>query len=173
MAGVIDRYGDTRVSYPKNHYPQLRMRNGQTHEIHSLLNVSKPLTFGNYVWNAAGIPTGQVWVRIDLRRQMLSVFRGGHEIGTSVVIYGARDHPTPVGVFHILQKSQYYHSKAYDAPMPFAQRLTADGVAMHASNVRDRYATHGCIGLPLEFARLLFEVTSRGDEVEILPESGA
>ena len=148
------------------------MGNGEIHEIHSVLNVTHPLAFGDYVWDAAGIPPGQVWVRIDLGRQVLSVFRGGNEIGTAVIIYGAKNHPTPVGIFHILQKSQFYYSKAYDAPMPFALRLTDDGVAMHASNVRDRFATHGCIGLPPEFARLLFAATSRGDQVEIVPDAG-
>lgn len=172
LAAPSSSIGDApaRIVYPRGHYPQLQARGGVMHDIHSLLNVSRPLGFGHYVWDAAGVPPGQVWVRIDLATQMLSVFRGDDEIGTAVIIYGARDHPTPVGIFHILQKSQFYYSKTYDAPMPFAQRLTADGVAIHASHVRDRVASHGCIGLPLEFARLLFAVTSRGDEVDILPE---
>ncbi len=171
--GSNDPSGDTRVFYRQGQYPQLRARNGETHEVHSVLNVERQLAFGDYVWNASGVAPGRIWVRIDLHRQMLSVFRGGDEIGTAVVIYGANDHPTPVGVFHILQKSQFYHSKTYDAPMPFALRLTADGVALHASNVRERVATHGCIGLPMEFARMLYAVTNLGDQVEILPESGA
>ncbi len=160
-----------RIIYPAGQYPKLRLPNGEIHEIHSVLNVAKALSFGDYVWDAAGIAPGQVWVRIDLSRQLLSVFRGGDEIGTAVIIYGANDHPTPVGLFHILQKSQYYYSKAYDAPMPYALRLTDDGVAMHASSVRERKATHGCIGLPLDFARLLYAATSRGDQVQILPEN--
>ncbi len=167
----VGGYGGARMRYPPGHYPQLRLRSGEAHEVHSVLNVTHVLTFGDYVWDAAGVGPGQVWVRIDLGRQMLSVFRGGDEIGTAVIIYGANDHPTPVGTFHILQKNQYYYSRAYDAPMPFALRITADGVALHASHVRDRVATHGCIGLPLEFARLLYAATSRGDQVEILPDS--
>lgn len=159
-----------RILYPPGHYPQLRLHDGEMHEVRSVLNVTRALTFGDYVWDAAGVPAGPVWVRIDLARQLLSVFRSGHEIGTAVIIYGAKSHPTPVGTFHILQKSQFYYSKTYDAPMPFALRLTADGVAMHASRVRERVATHGCIGLPLEFARLLYGATRQGDPVEILPD---
>jgi hypothetical protein len=160
-----------RIFYPPGQYPQLRLPDGEMHAIHSVLNVPRALAFGDYVWDAAGIAPGRVWVRIDLSRQLLSVFRGGDEIGTAVIIYGANDHPTPVGLFHILQKSQYYYSKAYDAPMPYALRLTDDGVALHASSVRERKATHGCIGLPLDFARLLYAATSRGDQVQILPEN--
>jgi hypothetical protein len=172
-ASSDENEGD-RIIYPPGQYPQLRLPNGETHEIHSVLNVNRALTFGDYVWDAAGIAPGPVWVRIDLSRQLLSVFRGGDEIGTAVIIYGANDHPTPTGLFHILQKSQYYYSKTYDAPMPFALRLTDDGVAMHASSVRERKATHGCIGLPLDFARLLYAATSQGDQVQILPDnSGA
>lgn len=161
--------GHARIGYPPGHYPQLRLDNGEIHAIHSILKLPHPLTFGDYVWNADGVPPGRVWVRIDLARQMLSVFRGGDEIGTTLVIYGAKTKSTPVGLLHVLQKSQYYYSKTYNAPMPYALRLTADGVALHASAVRERFATHGCIGLPPEFARLLFDVVSRGDEVEILP----
>jgi lipoprotein-anchoring transpeptidase ErfK/SrfK len=172
-AGAAAPATDTgdRIFYPRGQYPILRLPNGETHEIHSVLNVTKALSFGDYVWDAAGIAPGRVWVRIDLSRQLLSVFRGGDEIGTAVIIYGANDHPTPVGLFQILQKSQYYYSKAYDAPMPYSLRLTDDGVAMHASSVRERKATHGCIGLPLDFARLLYAATSRGDRVQILPEN--
>lgn len=160
---------DVRINYPLGHYPQLRMSNGEAHPVRSILKISRPLSFGDYVWNADGVPPGKVWIRIDLGRQLLSVFRGGDEIGTALVIYGARNKPTPVGVFQVLEKSRYYYSHTYDAPMPYALRLTTDGVALHASSVRTRFATHGCIGLPAEFARLLFDAASRGDEVEILP----
>jgi lipoprotein-anchoring transpeptidase ErfK/SrfK len=164
-------YSTARTSYRAGFYPQLRSANGETHDVHSVLNVVRPLAFGDYVWDTDRIPTGKVWVRIDLGRQLLSVFRDGNEIGTSVIIFGANDHPSPVGVLHIVQKSQFYFSKSYDAPMPYALRLTDDGVAIHASSVREHVATHGCIGLPLDFARLLFAETSQGDEVEIIGDN--
>lgn len=167
MPSVSDDGG--RLYYPPGQYPRMRLSNGETHVIHSILNVSYRLAFGDFVWNAQGVTPGAIWVRVDLSKQMISVFRGNDEIGTAVIIYGANAKPTPVGLFHILEKSERYYSKTYDAPMPFALRLTSDGVALHGSSVRERSATHGCIGLPLEFARLLYKVASRGDQVVILP----
>jgi hypothetical protein len=161
--------GASRIDYPPGKYPKLRLSNGETLLIHSLLNVTHPLAFGDYVWNENGVPPGPVWVRIDLAKQMVSVFRGGDEIGTAVIIYGANSHPTPVGVFAVLEKAKYHFSNAYDAPMPYMLRLTADGVALHASSVRESFATHGCIGTPMEFARLLFGAVRLGDRVAILP----
>jgi lipoprotein-anchoring transpeptidase ErfK/SrfK len=86
-----------------------------------------------------------------------------------VVLYGARTNQTPAGTFPILAKLKDHRSAIYDgAPMPYTLRLTGDGVAIHGSNVRDGYATHGCIGVPVEFAAKLFAVASKGDTVEIV-----
>lgn len=136
--------------------------------IKSILNVRGPLTYGQFVWNSAGIPDGPIWVRIDLEKQILSVFRGGHEIGTSVILHGADSYETPLGTFPIRAKNKDYRSKAYDAPMPYALRLTEDGVAIHGSDVRWGAATHGCIGVPPAFARLLFEQVRLGDPVTVV-----
>ena len=68
----------------------------------------------------------------------------------------------------MLQKAEHYHSRTYDAPMPFMLRLTQDGVAIHASNVRKGWATHGCIGVPEAFARHLFAEMQLGDVVFIV-----
>jgi lipoprotein-anchoring transpeptidase ErfK/SrfK len=108
-------------------------------------------------------------VRVDLSRQLLSVFRGGHEIGSAVILYGTRGNATPAGRFPILQKDADYYSHSYHVPMPYMLRLTNDGVAIHGSPVREGWATHGCIGVPLDFARLLFTAASKGDPVFILP----
>jgi lipoprotein-anchoring transpeptidase ErfK/SrfK len=99
---------------------------------------------------------------------MLSVFRGGHEIGTAVILYGADSVPTPVGKFPILAKMKDHRSATYDARMPYTLRLTSDGVSIHASNVRWGYATHGCIGIPEGFAAKLFSAAHVGDEVLIV-----
>lgn len=133
----------------------------------SILKVPVPLEHGNYVWNEAGVPAGKLVIWVDLRRQMVSAFRNGHEIGTAVVVYGANDMPSPQGVFPILRKSRDYHSRTYDAPMPSSLFITNDGVALHGSPMSKRRASHGCIGLPLEFARKLFDAASVGDIVEI------
>ena len=108
-------------------------------------------------------------MRIDLTHQLMSVFRGGHEIGSTVILYGADSKSTPSGAFTILEKKPDYYSRTYDAPMPYMLRLTSDGVAIHGSNVREGWATHGCIGVPLDFARLIFGAAKKGDLVVIVP----
>jgi lipoprotein-anchoring transpeptidase ErfK/SrfK len=125
--------------------------------VRSILNITKPMHFGDFVWNEDRIPAGTVWVRIDLTRQLLSVFRAGHEIGSAVILYGTDGKATPTGSFTILEKDPNHYSGTYDAP------------AIHGSNVREGWATHGCIGVPLDFARLLFGVAKKGDPVVIFP----
>lgn len=157
-----------RIVYAKNQTPVLFLPDGQTREVRSLLNVQSPMQFGKYIWNESGIGAGPVWVRVDLARQTLSVFRAGHEIGSTVILFGADNKSTPTGVFPVLAKAERHRSTAYDANMPFMLRLTADGVAIHASDVREGAATHGCIGVPLDFARLLFGQVKVGDKVAII-----
>ncbi len=133
----------------------------------SLLIVPRRLQHGDYVWNEEGVPPGRVTIWVDLRRQMISAFRSGHEIGTAVIVYGAEDMSSPEGTFPILRKIRDYHSRSYDAPMPNSLFITNDGVALHGSPISKRRASHGCIGLPVDFAHQLFDATSVGDIVEI------
>src|SRR2546430_8153679 len=72
--------------------------------IKSLLNVPSHMTYGQYVWNDRDVPPGPVWIRVDLTSQILSVFRSGDEIGTTVILYGTDGLPTPTGKFPILAK---------------------------------------------------------------------
>lgn len=134
----------------------------------SLLRVDRRLQYGDFEWNDQGVPAGPVTIRVDLRTQLMSVFRGGHEIGTAVALYGADSKQTPLGSFPIMWKGRNHRSSLYDAPMPFTLRLTGDGVAIHGSNVRWGAATHGCVGVPTEFARRLFEQAKVGDVVTIV-----
>lgn len=157
-----------RIAYPPGRYPVLTLPDGEREQIRSLLNIVRPLEFGGYVWNDAGVPAGPVWVRVDLGLQTISAFRAGHEIGTAVILYGADGKPTPAGVYPVLERARDHRSTLYDAPMPYMLRLTADGVAIHASSVRAAAATHGCIGVPSAFAKLLFEQVRRGDRVAIV-----
>jgi hypothetical protein len=137
--------------------------------IKSLLKVTSPMTYGEFLWNDTGVPWGPIWIRVDLKSQILSVFRSGHEIGTAVILYGADGLPTPTGKFPILAKLKDHRSATYgDAPMPYTLRLTPDGVSIHGSNVRPGFATHGCVGVPKDFAAKLFDVVSPGDEVLIV-----
>ncbi len=136
--------------------------------VKSLLKVERPLHFGEFNWNDAGIPAGPVWIRVDPGAQLLSVFRDGHEIGTTVIVYGGDNKRTPTGTFHILARDKDHRSSLYDAAMPYTLQLTNDGVSIHGSTVRWGAATHGCIGVPLEFARRLFDQAGVGDEVVIV-----
>jgi lipoprotein-anchoring transpeptidase ErfK/SrfK len=129
--------------------------------------------YGEFVWNDAGIPAGIIWIRVDLSTQLMSIFRGGHEIGTAVIMYGADKKPTPVGDFPILWKAKDHRSSLYEAAMPYTMRLTQDGVAIHGANVRARAASHGCISVPTDFAKLLFARVKVGDLVSVLPEKSA
>ena len=163
----------TRIRYHDGDYPLLTLPGGRQEIVRSVLNITKTMRFGDFVWDDKDIPKGPVWVRIDLAHQLLSVFRDGHEIGSAVILFGTDGKPTPTGSFTILQKDADHYSSSYDAPMPYMLRLTNDGVAIHGSNVREGYATHGCIGVPLEFARLLFGAAVKGDQVVILPLKSA
>ena len=137
--------------------------------IKTILDVRSPMTYGDFRWDDKGVPAGPTWVRVDLDSQILSVFRSGEEIGTAVILYGADGVPTPTGKFPILAKLRDHRSVTYDnAPMPFTLRLTPDGVSIHGSNVRWGFATHGCVGVPAEFAARLFDVVKAGDEVLIV-----
>jgi hypothetical protein len=147
---------------------ELTLPGGAHQPVLSMLNITRHMAYGDFVWNEDGIPAGAIWVRVDLSRQLLSVFRGGHEIGAAVILFGTDGKPTPLGRFSILEKDAHHVSNLYDAPMPFMLRLTNDGVAIHAANVRQGWATHGCIGLPPDFAEKLFAAARRGDMVVIV-----
>lgn len=136
--------------------------------VKSLLTVDGPLQFGDFVWNDKAIPPGPTWVRIDLQKQIMSVFRGANEIGTAVVVYGGDNKRTPAGKFHILMKDRDHRSSLYDAAMPYTLQLTGDGVSIHGSNVRWGFATHGCVGVPTAFAAKMFDAVKKGDEVLIV-----
>jgi lipoprotein-anchoring transpeptidase ErfK/SrfK len=134
-----------------------------------ILAIDGPIRFGDYFWDTAGIPAdGALVITVDLEAQTMSVFRDGYEIGATAIIYGADEKPTPLGLHTITQKKVHHISNLYGAPMPYMMRLTNDGVAIHASEKIDGgYATHGCIGVPLAFAKLVFAQAKLGDRVII------
>lgn len=131
-----------------------------------VLDVPEPLRHGAYYWDTDGVPEGPIVITVDLVAQTLSIFRAGYEIGTAAVIYGADEKPTPLGVFTITQKDAHHVSNLYGAPMPYMLRLTNDGVSIHGSALMDgKYATHGCVGIPTAFAKLIFGQVKLGDRV--------
>ena len=135
--------------------------------IKRILPISGPIKYGEWHWDDKDIPAGPIVVTVDLDARVLSIFKGGHEIGAAAVLLGSQEKPTPTGVFPITEKKRHHVSNLYDAPMPFMQRLTNDGISLHATKVEWGYASHGCIGMPEEFARRVFETTEVGDKVYI------
>lgn len=128
-----------------------------------------PFRYGDWYWDESNAPAkGKLVVTVDLDARVISAFRDGHEIGTAVALLGAKKHPTPLGSFPILTKEKDNISEKYNnAPMPWTLRLTWDGIAIHGSPVINGYASHGCIGVPDEFAEKLFAIAKRGDRVVI------
>lgn len=118
-----------------------------------------------------------VKVVVSLPQQKAYVFKGGKLWATSRVSTGKRGHETPAGTFRILQKKVRHRSNRYaNAPMPYMQRLTWSGVALHAGHVPGYRASHGCIRLPWSFARKLYGVTNFATEVTVTharPKSAA
>lgn len=115
---------------------------------------------GDSVWAPERAPDGPVLVVVSLPAQQAWVYRNGVRIGTSPVSTGRPGHETPAGIYTILQKRREHYSNLYDnAPMPFMQRLTWDGIALHAGHLPGYPASHGCIRLPLDFAERLFGIT--------------
>jgi hypothetical protein len=101
------------------------------------------------------------------------VYRNGVRIGVATVSTGKPGYETPTGLFTILQKKREHYSNLYDdAPMPFMQRLTWGGIALHAGRIPGYPASHGCVRLPYAFSELLFEVTSHGITVVITDQPG-
>lgn len=134
----------------------------------SVLNISKTMKYGDFEWDTDGVPDGELLIRVDVRRQLVSVYRAGHEIGTAVALYGMDGKETPLGRFPILSKVEDYRSRTYDAPMPYTMWMTNDGVALHASSVTEGRATNGCVGIPLGFARQVYAAAKPGDIIEVV-----
>lgn len=133
--------------------------------VNGVLRAGRRLEHGDYMWEEDGVPPGKLTIVADLQAQVLYVYRGGVEIGRAAILYGADDKPTPTGTFTILQRKADHVSNLYGAPMPYMLRLTWDGIAIHGSEVEWGSATHGCLGVPVEFAKLLFERAKLGDPV--------
>lgn len=143
--------------------------------VHTILDVGRPLGPGDYVWDPEGAPAGPTRIVVDVARRQLYAYRGGVEIGRSFAVAGPPERPTPLGRFPILEKDADHWSRAYSAPMPYALRLTPGYVAIHGSKVEWDWVTHGCIGVPIAFARILYANVRVGDEVIVtrhwLPEA--
>ena len=102
------------------------------------------------------------------------MFAGDGEIATSPVSTGVPGHPTPLGVFSVIQKQVYHESNLYSAaPMPYMQRITWSGIALHAGMLPGHPASHGCIRLPRDFAVRIYALTKIGARVVVTADDPA
>lgn len=122
---------------------------------------------GEWIWFDSPIQ-GPLAVIVSLTEQRAYVYRNGVLIAVSTISSGRPGYETPTGVFTILQKDRNHRSNKYqDAPMPYQQRLTWDGIALHAGGLPGYPESHGCVHLPTEFARRLFGITELGMTVVV------
>lgn len=111
---------------------------------------------------------GGLRILVSIPQQKAYVFDDGELVATSPVSTGKRGHETPAGTFRILQKAVHHRSNKYaNAPMPYMQRLTSYGIALHAGHLPGYPASHGCIRLPHSFAKKLYTLTDMGTKVTV------
>ena len=114
------------------------------------------------------VAKGPLLIVISIADQRISLYDNGALIARSSVSTGVKNHPTPVGVFSVISKSRYHRSNIYSgAPMPYMQRITWSGIALHAGDLPGYPASHGCIRLTHDFAIRLWHLTKRGTRVII------
>jgi lipoprotein-anchoring transpeptidase ErfK/SrfK len=113
-------------------------------------------------------PQGAVYAVISLADQHVTVYDATGRIAQSRISTGMPGHPTPIGLFSIIGKERWHHSNIYSgAPMPYMQRITWSGVAMHTGVVPGYPASHGCIRLPDSFAQQFWGMTQIGNRVVV------
>ncbi|WP_343052278.1 L,D-transpeptidase family protein [Sphingobium fontiphilum] len=126
---------------------------------------------GAWQWLADGPFVGPIYMVVSISRQQIHVYDGDRLIAAAAVSTGTKGHSTPTGDFPILQKRVKHRSNIYsNAPMPFMQRLTWGGIALHAGHNPGYPASHGCIRLPYAFAQKLFGLTQLGTLVTVAPD---
>ena len=138
----------------------------------SVAEAARRLKAGEFLWAPEVAPEGPVLFVISLATQRAVFYRNGVPIGITTVSTGRPGHRTPTGIFTVLERDAVHYSSLYNsAPMPHMQRLTWGGVALHGGDLPGYPASHGCIRLPRDFARLLFGVTRLGMTVVITREA--
>lgn len=115
-------------------------------------------------------PHGPLVIVVSINRQKMTVYDTNGVFAESPVSTGMKGHSTPMGVFSIIQKHKFHHSNIYSgAPMPYMQRITWSGVAMHAGVLPGYPASHGCIRMPMAFAVKMWNWTRMGARVIVAP----
>jgi len=129
---------------------------------------------GEYVWEPERAPEGPLLIVASVSEQLAYVYRNGIRIARSSVSTDRPGHRTPIGVFTILEKEVHHTSSVYKgAEMPYMERVTCGGIALHAGDLPGYPDSHGCVRLPLEFSKLLFGVTMKGATVIIADDHSA
>ncbi len=145
--------------------PALPWRHARAQQVVKEIHALRP---GEFTWHPERSPEGPVAVVASIPEQRVHVYRNGIRIGVSTCSTGKPGHSTPTGVFVVLQKDKNHRSSTYNgAPMPNMNRLTWDGIALHAGNLPGYPASHGCVRLPMEFSAKLFSITHVGTPVII------
>jgi hypothetical protein len=151
-------------------WPQFRFWWGDHHfrHKHQHKQTKSDLTKKPQVQDA---PKGQFQIIISIADQRISLYENGALIARSSVSTGVERHPTPLGVFSVISKHKWHRSNIYSAaPMPYMQRITWSGIALHAGDLPGYPASHGCIRLNNDFAIRLWHLTKRGTRVIIAHE---
>jgi hypothetical protein len=114
------------------------------------------------------VPQGPLHIIVSTAKQRVTVYANGTLVGRAPVSTGMPDHPTPMGIFTVISKSRWHVSNIYSgAPMPYMQRITWSGIALHAGKLPGYPASHGCIRLPEHFATRLWALSKIGARVII------
>ena len=111
------------------------------------------------------IPSGLLHIIVSIDKQRATLFADGAPFASTAISSGTPGHPTPMGVFTVIQKSRHHVSNLYDASMPYMQRITWSGSALHEGPLPGYPASHGCVRLTTSFAQLLWKATKMGARV--------
>ena len=123
---------------------------------------------GQYLWRDVPESAGPERVVVSLSDQLAYLYRGDTLMAVATISTGRDDKPSPTGIFSVLDKKPFYRSKKYDnAPMPWMERIDQYGIALHGGFNPGYPASHGCIRLPVAFAKKLYSVTDIGTPVYI------
>jgi lipoprotein-anchoring transpeptidase ErfK/SrfK len=115
-------------------------------------------------------PQGPLVIVVSIDRQKVTIYDSNGVFAESPVSTGMKGHSTPMGVFSVIQKHKFHHSNIYSgAPMPYMQRITWSGIAMHAGVLPGYPASHGCIRMPMAFAVKMWNWTKMGARVLVTP----
>jgi hypothetical protein len=146
-------------------YPQPRVAPPRVRK-----SIKKHVAKTQDVANDVRKPQGPVIIAISIEKQVLRIYDANGTFAETPISTGMRGHSTPMGVFSVIEKQKYHHSNIYSgAPMPYMQRITWSGIAMHAGALPGYPASHGCIRMPMEFAVKMWGWTRMGARVVITP----